>query len=371
MKGMILFVLLGVALLMTFTIWMKLRAVLSLASVSLPQLDESHFDELPTVSVCIPARDEMHAMTSCLESVLLSTYPKLEIIVLDDGSRDNTGHLIQSFAHSGVRFVEGSPLPDGWLGKNHALKGLLKESSGSLILFADVDTHFSPESISHMVAYMLAEHLEMISVLPYREVSMRASAIFATFRHFWSILGHTVQAPASASNAWMVQREAIEQEVHSFEDIKRDVRPDKRIASLLSTKGAYRFLVSDHALGVSYEKKLSSQHETSIRIYYPDFGLGGTISRSIGIILLLVPYVLVVFGLVTHHFAFATLAFLVTIVISLLNAWYLGVLRSHNYGIATICLPFLMVRELYLLIASVVLHKRHKVTWKGRPVSID
>ncbi|MFZ1361210.1 MAG: glycosyltransferase [Candidatus Saccharimonadales bacterium] len=366
---MIAYILLGVSLLITVTIWMKLRVVLRLFRVAPQTLDIERLESLPAVSVCIPARDEMHAMTACLESVLLSRYPKLEIIVLDDGSRDNTGHLIKSFAHSGVRFVEGAQLPEQWLGKNHALKGLLKEASGELIVFADVDTHFSPDSISHMVAYMLSEGADMVSVLPRREVSMRASAVFATYRHFWSILGHTVHAPASSSSAWMVRRELMEQEFASFETIKNDVRPDKRVASALAARGAYRYVISDRTFGLSYDKRLSSQYETSVRIYYPDFGLRGVVFRMIGIVLLLTSYVLVLVGLLAHDLLMAMSAFAVTIVISLLNAWYLGVLRSHGYGIATICLPFLMIRELYLLAASVVLHRRHKVMWKGRPVT--
>ena len=64
-------------------------------------------------------------MNDCLERVVASTYPKLEIIVLDDHSQDNTSALIKSFAHKGVRFVEGTKLPEGWLGKNHALQLLL------------------------------------------------------------------------------------------------------------------------------------------------------------------------------------------------------------------------------------------------------
>ena len=39
--------------------------------------------DLPTVSVCIPARNERHAMTACLEGVLASDYEKLEIIPAD------------------------------------------------------------------------------------------------------------------------------------------------------------------------------------------------------------------------------------------------------------------------------------------------
>src|SRR5688572_18125111 len=91
--------------------------------------------DLPSVTVCIPARNEGHALTDCLQRVVASTYERLEIIVLDDVSGDDTSALIKSFASEGVRFVKGSKLPSGWLGKNHALQGLLDEASGTFVLF--------------------------------------------------------------------------------------------------------------------------------------------------------------------------------------------------------------------------------------------
>jgi hypothetical protein len=49
--------------------------------------------------------------------------------VFNDQSGDNTSFLIKSFAHAGVRFIDGSPLPEGWLGKNFAQHHLYRESS--------------------------------------------------------------------------------------------------------------------------------------------------------------------------------------------------------------------------------------------------
>ena len=48
-------------------------------------------------------------MTDALHRVIASTYPKLEIIVLDDLSADKTPALIKAFAQDGVRFIEGGP----------------------------------------------------------------------------------------------------------------------------------------------------------------------------------------------------------------------------------------------------------------------
>ena len=70
--------------------------------------------DLPSVSVLIPARNEQVAMRSSLEMVLASDYPKLEVIVLDDNSVDNTSDEIKLFAHAGVRFVSGEKPPEGW-----------------------------------------------------------------------------------------------------------------------------------------------------------------------------------------------------------------------------------------------------------------
>lgn len=365
------YALIACAIVLSFFVWKKLSKAFSLFRINVSSIEPHDLDALPSVSLCIPARNEMHAMAACLESALSSSYPKLEIIVLDDGSRDDTGHLIRSFAYSGIRFVEGSPLPPNWLGKNHALQNLLEESSGSYVLFSDVDTRFKPDSISKMVAYMKKENVDMMSVLPYRQNTMRASAIFATFRHFWNIVSHTSSHPAVASNAWMVKRSVLTNDFDGFLPIAMDVRPEKTIAQHESRDGLYRFAISSHDLGISYEKKLLSQYETSIRVYYPDFGFTGSIARIAGLAVLLLPYCLVVSGALSGDYFLATIAFVVTIVISLLNAWYLGVVRSNNYGIASVCLPFIMLREMCLLAASIIMYKFGMVTWKGRPVSIN
>ncbi len=368
---MAIYLLLGLATGVVVAAWIRLRSAFAIFRAPMPTTGPVDIAALPSVSLCIPARNEMHAMTACLESALLSTYPKLEIIVLDDGSRDNTGHLIKSFAHSGVRFVEGTTLPDGWLGKNHALKGLLKESSGSLVLFSDVDTRFSVNTIDQMVAYMQSQNADMVSVLPLRQNTMRASAVFATFRHFWNIVGHTAERPAVASSAWMIKRSVAIEQFDSFNVVARDVRPEKTIARKLGMNGKYRFIISSATLGLSYEKKLSSQYETSFRVYYPDFGAKGIVLRVLLLLLCLLPYVAVVYGLAIQNISLTLTAFIITLGISVCNAWYLGVLRSNNYGLASLCLPFIILREIGLLILSVVMYRRHMIKWKGRPVSID
>jgi glycosyltransferase involved in cell wall biosynthesis len=96
--------------------------------------------KLPSVTLAIPARNETYALAHCLEAALQNDYEKLEIIVLDDCSQDNTSQLIKSFAHAGVRFIQGDTPAEGWLGKNQACATLLKEGAGEYIIFIGIDT---------------------------------------------------------------------------------------------------------------------------------------------------------------------------------------------------------------------------------------
>lgn len=57
----------------------------------------------PLVSVVIPAKDEAKAIGGCLDSVLAQGYPKLEVIVIDDRSRDRTAEVVEHIARRDPR----------------------------------------------------------------------------------------------------------------------------------------------------------------------------------------------------------------------------------------------------------------------------
>jgi glycosyltransferase involved in cell wall biosynthesis len=326
--------------------------------------------DLPSVSVCIPARNEMHAMTQCLERVIASDYPKLEIIVLDDSSVDNTSILIKSFAHVGVRFVEGSPLAPGWLGKNYALQGLLNEASGTYVFYMDVDTQIAPNTISQLVAYSRQENAQMISVLPRREDAWRASVVFGTLRYFWELIFHRSSAPATASSAWMINRQTSIEKFNGFNNIKAVIQPESSLSSQLMRDNKYRFLIGTKKLGVAYEKKWRSQIDTSIRLAFPVFE-NNILSAAIGIIaqlMLLVPFVVLVFDYSSPVALRLSAASLAVAYIGLF-AVYLAHIYHRGWWLSAIVWPILIIQEVAILVASVVLYDRHRVNWKGRPVS--
>ena len=57
------------------------------------------------ISVVIPTFNRQNTITYCLDSVLAQTYKDLEVIVVDDCSRDNTVSIVRSYPDSRVRCV--------------------------------------------------------------------------------------------------------------------------------------------------------------------------------------------------------------------------------------------------------------------------
>lgn len=157
----------------------SLRAVPRLVSINPPK-----------VSVVIPARNEERALENALQSVLQQNYENLEIIVVNDRSTDATGAILGRMAAQfpPLNVVEITDLPNGWLGKNHALHYGARQAHGKLLLFTDADVVFHPEAISKAVNYLLLQRLDHLTCLPEQTTSSVALRIFiATFGFFFAL----------------------------------------------------------------------------------------------------------------------------------------------------------------------------------------
>lgn len=324
----------------------------------------------PSVTVCIPARNETHALTECLERVLASDYEKIEIVVFDDNSSDDTSILVRSFAHAGVRFVPGVSLPDGWLGKNHALSILAREASGSKLLFLDVDTKIEPTTISQVVNYVETEQIDMVSILPLRRSGWRLSVLFTPLRYFWEMMLSGRHTPATTSAIWMIDRQVLLDESDNFAKFAGDIRPEQRIAEQLGTH-RYHFVISSVALGIYQEKKWSSQVETSRRLLYPMIGMS-LVTALAGLLLLVamgLPLVGFVVGLaIGLPVMYMWSAGLLLGFILLYGTYTSRVWRGHGW-LGALVWQFLLIQEVCLMIASIVGYMTNTITWKGRLVT--
>lgn len=98
---------------------------------------------MPTVSVIIPAYNQAHFLSDTLRSVLDGTYQDLEIIIVDDGSTDNTRQVAESISDPRIRYIfqENS-------GLSSARNTGIRNASGSLLTYLDSDDLFLPEKLS-------------------------------------------------------------------------------------------------------------------------------------------------------------------------------------------------------------------------------
>ena len=136
-----------------FSIWnMRL-----LKSPSIPVATDLVKENLPTVSILIPARNEENRIGAALESIAAESESILETIVLDDGSSDGTKSVIQGFEKRirGLRIIDGQELPAGWCGKNFACWQLAKQASGELLIYMDADVQLKPGAIAYLQKFTL------------------------------------------------------------------------------------------------------------------------------------------------------------------------------------------------------------------------
>ena len=105
---------------------------------------------LPLVSAVIPAYNSERYLARAIDSVLAQTYPNIECIVVDDGSTDATGRIIESY---GAR-VRGIRQPNG--GASAARNAGLAAAKGRYIAFLDSDDYWLDTKTANQVAVFQA-----------------------------------------------------------------------------------------------------------------------------------------------------------------------------------------------------------------------
>ena len=135
------------------------------ATIQEPSESVSQF---ATVTVCIPARNEVANIEECVRSVLSSRGIDLEVIVHDDQSVDGTGAIVDRIALEDprVRRLECEPLPPGWNGKQWGCDRMGRAAIGKWVLFTDADVRLSPECVRLTLETAIHAKCDLISTIP-------------------------------------------------------------------------------------------------------------------------------------------------------------------------------------------------------------
>lgn len=110
--------------------------------------------QLPTVTILIPAYNEVNCIGPTIQNKLDQGYPrdKLQIIVISDGSADGTDEVVNRFSQEGVALLRR----EGREGKAAALNAAFRLATGTIVVFSDANTLFGPEAL-HRIAEAFAD----------------------------------------------------------------------------------------------------------------------------------------------------------------------------------------------------------------------
>lgn len=112
----------------------------------------------PTVSVIIPTYNRAHLVGRAIRSVLNQTYQDFEIIVVDDGSTDNTEEVVKSFNDPRIRYIRHEKNRGGSAARNTGIRA----TYGEFIAFLDSDDEWLPEKLEKQVLICSDEQIGLV-----------------------------------------------------------------------------------------------------------------------------------------------------------------------------------------------------------------
>lgn len=126
----------------------------------------------PLISVIIPTYQHAGTLAACLDSVLGQDYGNIEVIVVDDGSTDDTQAVLDRYRDRVICIQQANA------GSNPARNRGLEEARGELVIFCDADVVMEPYMLSRMAAALAADPA--------------ASIAYSSFRFGWKLFNGIV-----------------------------------------------------------------------------------------------------------------------------------------------------------------------------------
>ncbi|HJV21083.1 MAG TPA: glycosyltransferase family 2 protein [Holophagaceae bacterium] len=141
---------------------------------------DAHLPELPEeapasgapVCLLIPARDEGREIFAAVSSWLAQDHGPLRLVVVDDGSTDATPEVLRTLAAAHpdrLAVLRNDHLPEGWLGKNHALHLAQAHPwarAAAWLLLADADVQAEPGLLRRALAFAEGQPTDVLALLP-------------------------------------------------------------------------------------------------------------------------------------------------------------------------------------------------------------
>jgi len=257
--------------------------------------------EAVSLSVIIPARNEAKSLEQALRSLLKALPECGEAIVVDDRSEDETGSIARRLAgeEERLRVIRITEVPDGWLGKTHAMQVGYEASKGDFLLFTDADVIFKAGCLARAVQYCRREGIDHLVATPgmitkgfWERVFVGFFSILLVSRYrIWraALPGSRHYAGIGAFN--LVSRRAY-QEAGTHKAIRDEVVDDLRLGRLMKRAGGRQRVVSgERCLQVRWNVGLGGLIRGLEKNAYAgfDYSAAATVAGCLSLILITFP----------------------------------------------------------------------------------
>ena len=205
----------------------------------------------PSLHVFIAAHNEQNRVEACLDRLGQQNYGPLRITVVNDRSDDRTGDGVRAVMARDPRvdLVDVRHLPDGWIGKTHALAVAASNVGSDYLLFMDCDCRLQPGVIAAVMRKAAREGLDFVSLWPRLELLSPAERILTPATSWvlglWAFLGvrpgmSNSEVKLGNGQFMLLSRGAYER-IGGHEAVKGELAEDMAMASKVAALGLRRW----------------------------------------------------------------------------------------------------------------------------------
>ena len=111
------------------------------------------------ISIVVPAYNAVNVIGLCIDSILKSTYKDFELVIVNDGSKDNTLEILQEYAKKDQR-IRVIDRENG--GQSEARNTGLRASKGKYVMFIDSDDYLDPDYLEKMHECLIKNDADVV-----------------------------------------------------------------------------------------------------------------------------------------------------------------------------------------------------------------
>jgi glycosyltransferase involved in cell wall biosynthesis len=125
--------------------------------------------DTPVVSVIVPTYNRAHVLGRAIRSVLDQTYPNLELVVVDDGSSDDTEDVVQAFGDARISYLRHDANRGGSAARNTGIRA----AAGDYLAFQDSDDEWLPDKLSRQLEVFATAEDERLGLVTCGLIDLR------------------------------------------------------------------------------------------------------------------------------------------------------------------------------------------------------